>query len=149
MIIDKIENARIYHNISESITEGLAFLQSLDIETIHNGKHTINGDLLYAIISEYTTKAHENNIMEAHKEYVDIQYILEGTEQIGFTTLAQQKVTKAYDQEGDYALFEAPLDVITLKKGMFAIFFPDDLYLPGLQTEKSENVKKVVVKVKW
>ena len=45
-------------------------------------------------------------------------------------------------------LFKEPYDIITLKAGMFAIFFPDDLHMPEVTTKKSSSVKKVVVKVK-
>lgn len=149
MIIDKIENASLYTNIHERIAEGLLYLQNVDIETLSLGKQEINGDLLYAISSEFTTKAKENNILEAHKKYLDIHYIIGGTEQIAITTLADQKINKEYNLEDDYMLFEGTTDTITLKKGMFAIFFPDDLHLPGIHTKKAETVKKIVVKVKW
>ena len=45
-------------------------------------------------------------------------------------------------------LFKESSDLITLKKGMFAIFFPDDIHLPEIKSGKISKVKKVVVKVK-
>tara|TARA_R110002012_G_scaffold318604_1_gene537344 strand:- start:40175 stop:40624 length:450 start_codon:yes stop_codon:yes gene_type:complete len=149
MIIDKIENAKLYVNIHKRVAEGLAYLQNLDINSLTLGKQVIDGDLLYAITSEFRTKPKESVILEAHKKYLDIHYVLEGSEQIGVATLYNQKIHKEYSHEDDYMLFEGPTDIIKLKKGMFAIFFPDDLHMPGIHTENAENVKKIVIKVKW
>lgn len=148
MILDKIENSGIYKLINTRLAKAFDFLQITDLSTLSPGKHIIDGDTIYAIVFEYNTQTKVGKSLESHIKYIDVQYMVEGTEQIGITTYKDQKATKAYDNENDYLLFEDSFDKITLKKGMFAIFFPDDLHLPELAAGMNSKVKKIVVKVK-
>ncbi len=148
MILDKIENANLYKGMHVGISAALDYIQNTDFSDVASGKHKIEGDAVFAIVNEYETKNAEDNLLESHKKYVDVQYIAEGVEQIGITTLVNHKPTKLYDAADDYMLFKEPYDVITLSKGMFAIFFPDDIHLPGIKSGNISKVKKIVVKVK-
>jgi len=148
MIIDNIENASLYAGVSKPIKKALNYIQNTDFTNIKLGKHQINGDNMYALVNEYETKNATESFLEGHRKYIDVQFIIDGTEQIGYTALANQIVTKKYDSKDDYLLFNDQHSMISLKKGMFAIFFPNDLHMPGIKIEKSSIVKKVVVKVK-
>lgn len=150
MIIDKIENAHIYKGLGNRINAGLKYLQNTNFSNLEQGKYTIEEDAVFALINKYQTKDESNDdcYLEGHKKYVDIQYVCSGSEQIGLATLKNQKAIKEYVSDDDYQLFEEDYSLITLKEGMFAIFFPDDLHLPGIKSEKIDTVKKVVVKVK-
>lgn len=147
MILDKIENSGIYKCIDTRLSKAFDFLQTTDLSTLSLGKHIIDGDKLYAVVFEYETQPQGDKSLESHIKYIDVQYMIEGTEQIGITTLKDQKSTKEYDHENDYMLFDESFDQITFKKGMFAVFFPDDLHLPGLDAGMNSKVKKIVVKV--
>ena len=150
MIIDKIENAHLYKGLGKRINVGLNYLQSTNLSNLEEGKHLIDNEDVFAIINEYETKVDDigNNYLEGHKKYIDIQYICDGTEQIGLTTFKNQKAIKEYVANDDYQLFEENYSLVTLTEGMFAIFFPDDLHLPGIKSEKINTVKKIVIKVK-
>ena len=87
-------------------------------------------------------------MLEAHQNYIDVQLLLDGEEHVGYATLKSQNAIKAYNHEQDFALFKNSYSTNLLSKGMFAVFFPDDLHLPGLKVGESELVKKVIVKVK-
>ena len=55
-------------------------------------------------------------------------------------------IIAAYNAEKDITFFEGLAETyITVKPGMFAIFFPQDGHAPGITLE---GVKKVIVKVK-
>jgi len=148
MIIDKIENAHLYAKTHIRIHTALEYIKKTNFLELANGKYEINGDKIFAIVNEYETKKPAKNLLESHKKYIDIQFLVEGTEQIGFTSLYNQKPVKLYDNTDDYMLFNEPYNLITLNKGMFAIFYPDDIHLPGLIANNPSKVKKVVVKVK-
>lgn len=148
MIFDKIENADLYKGINSRIAKALNYLQNTDFSDLKNGKHEIDGDAVFSLINEYDTKNNDDNLLESHLKYIDVQYVAEGIEQIGITSFTNQKTFKSYDNADDYMLFKEPYNLITLNKGMFAIFFPDDLHMPGLNAGKISKVKKVVVKVK-
>lgn len=148
MIIDKIENAELYSGINERFGKAFAFLTESDFSQIPPGKFELKGEEIFAILSEYETQNPENSELEGHKKYIDIHFMILGSEKIGVSTLYDQSPTKKYDPDGDFHLFEDQMYYLQLNKGMFAIFFSDDLHLPGIKVNEVKRVKKVVVKVR-
>lgn len=147
MIYDNLDNVKFYKNISADILEGLRYLQHVDLDTIV-GVHQITPKVK-AIVSEYETKPQNDNGYEAHKKYIDIQYLLKGSERVACLPLDRLKETVPYSEERDAAFFTSSLQPIemTLGDGYFAIFFPQDGHMPQLSIGGPEMVKKVVVKV--
>lgn len=148
MILDKIENANLYKGIHAGISKALEYLKNTNLSNLATGRYDLEDDTFFVMVYEYETKKVEGNLLESHIKYIDVQYIAEGIEQIGITTLVNQKPTKLYAAADDYMLYKEPYNLITLNKGMFAIFFPDDMHLPGIKFGDKSKVKKIVVKVK-
>ena len=157
MIYDSIKNIATYKSLSEDIYQGLMFLQNATPD-IANGVYEIT-PRVKAIVSEYETKPENVNGYEAHKEYIDIQYLLAGEERIASLPIEWLTETKPYSQENDCALYSAvtipnPSSLIpnpsylTLLPGYFAVFYPQDGHMPQLCVTTPVPVKKVVVKVK-
>ena len=146
MIKDSLTNHAKYHSLHPLFAKAFEYLQSSDLIDYDEGKYPIDGNDMYASISEYVTKSEGQ--LEGHVEYIDIQYILKGTEIIGFAPKNGQKETIPYSNERDIAFYEGDYEPITLKAGEFIIFYPDDLHLPCLKNGKPSVVKKVVVKVR-
>lgn len=149
MIYDKIDNLEIYADISEDIRLGLEWLRDVNPE-IEKGVYELS-PRVKAIVSEYTTKEVNENGYEAHREYIDIQYLLKGSEKICCLPLEYLKETKAYKAEIDAAFYEEaginPQEM-EIGNGYFAVFYPQDGHMPCLIVEKPEEVKKVVIKIK-
>ena len=149
MIYDKIDNIKTYTGISEDILLGLKWLKDAS-PNVENGVYEIT-PRVKAIVSEYTPKECNENGYEAHRDYIDIQYMISGEERICCLPLEYLKETKTYDEEIDAAFYVErgikPQDLF-LGNGYFAILFPQDGHMPQLCVDEPQNVKKVVVKVK-
>ena len=52
-----------------------------------------------------------------------------------------------YDELYDYTLYQGDATFIKLVPGSFAIFYPNDLHMPGIDEYKTD-VKKMVIKVR-
>jgi len=148
MILDKIENAGFYSCISENLKKGFDFLKNTDLSQVEVGRFEIDGKNVFALISEYESKAHQDCRLEAHQAYADIQYIVSGREAIGFAPLNGQTVTEEYIAEKDIVFFSGETTQLILETGMFAVFYPQDAHRPSMQIDEPEHVKKIVVKVK-
>lgn len=150
MIADTINNSELYKNLSPLIKKGFDYIKQTDFSKMELGKYLIEGDALFALFQEYETKDINDCKLEAHKKYIDIQFILSGRELIGVTPLTDQLPSKEYNADDDYALYDnISSSMIKLESGDFAIFFPTDLHMPCLKIDnRSEKVKKVVIKVK-
>lgn len=148
MILDKLENAALYASISENMKIGFDYLATTDFTNLEPGKYEIAGKNIFALVSEYQSKEHQDCRPEAHRNYADIQYIVSGREIIGFATLNNQTVTDEYNTDKDIIFFSGETTPLILESGMFAVFFPQDVHRPCMQIDGPEKVKKVVVKVR-
>ena len=146
MILDTLDNYHLYQSINERIAKGFEFLHNTDLDAIPSGKHDIDGDTIFALVQEYQTKPLAECKLESHKKYIDIQYVIRGEEFMGITTKNNQNILEV-NEEKDYTFYEGTTSLVRVSKGMFTIFFPDDLHQPCVQTESVSEVKKVVIKV--
>jgi len=147
MIIDILKNADRY-SLNSGISKAFHWLQSADLKNIAPGKYEIEGEALFALVQEYETSDPATEQMEAHKKYIDVQYIIAGQERVGHAILKGQAISKAYNEAEDFMLFsDAPAFFSIFEAGMFMIFFPTDLHMPCIKNEQVSTVKKVVLKV--
>ena len=149
MIFDHISNMAIYQGLSSDIAFGLDYLKQMKPDTAV-GVYHINQQVK-AIVSEYETKLENEHGYEAHKKYIDIQYLLSGEEQIACLPIERLKEVKPYNEENDAAFYAADPSrqpsYFSLLPGYFAIFYPQDGHMPCLCVNEAKVVKKVVVKV--
>lgn len=147
MIIDKLSNKKCYYGLGERIKKAFEYLDSIDPQSIEKGKYLIDGENIYASVQEYDTKLPEDGRWEAHKRYIDIQYIVKGEEKMGYTNVNNIKTTVEYDASKDIFFGEGKGDLFLVKEGNFAIFYPEDAHMPCICNEKPESLKKIVLKI--
>ena len=148
MIVDRISNADLYTSLHPLFKEAFSFLENPDIAGIVEGKHLIKGRELYANVEVYQTRAADEGLCEAHRKYIDIQFIVDGREHVGYAPLVDQRMAEEYSEERDIAFYYEDFpSYIALSTGMFAIFFPGDAHKPCRYLESSSKVKKIVVKI--
>lgn len=148
MIVDKIENAGQYSNLGNRIQKSLDFIRKTDLKKLQPGRYDIEGDNIFALISEYQTKPESEGKLEAHRKYIDVQYVINGEELMGYAPLGNQEILESYKEENDIVFFNGEKVFITVKEGMFAIFFPEDAHMPGINVNEKSSVKKLVIKVR-
>jgi biofilm protein TabA len=144
------EFAIAYFRNKERWDRAFAFLKNSDLNNLEVKKHELDGDNLYALVSEYMTKNEEDAKFEAHKKYVDIQYVISGSEQISVSPVTKKgEVLTPYDETKDleFMTVTGSSDYVATPEKFF-IFFPSDLHRPGVKVGANAQVKKVVVKVK-
>jgi len=147
MIYDQIKFSTKYECISNEIKIALDFLRKEKLHKLPIGRINIRENDIFCLVSEYTTKPISECSLESHKKYIDIQSIAHGKEKIGCLLLNNQSIIRSYDDANDYTLYKGNPNLLNMGLGMFAIFFPNDLHMPGIGPIKNK-VKKVVIKVK-
>jgi YhcH/YjgK/YiaL family protein len=147
MVIDKIENYRLYSKLTKRMAKGFEFIAETDLASLESGKYQIENDDIFAIVQEYDTKEEKDCVLEGHHKYIDIQYVIKGVEFMGFTPLTDQ-ISVEENLEKDYTFYKSNTSLLRVEEGMFTIFFPEDLHSPGVKAGQISKVKKVVVKVK-
>ncbi|MEA2019606.1 MAG: YhcH/YjgK/YiaL family protein [Campylobacterota bacterium] len=104
----------------------------------------------FALEQTYNSKDREKCFFESHKQYIDVQFILEGEEIIEVDNIKNLNVYFEYDKNIDLIKYDDSnfASSIKLKKGDIAIFFPDDAHMPCIKINEPIKVIKTVVKVK-
>jgi biofilm protein TabA len=148
MIVDSLPNCGAYIPVSEGVAAALEFLRSHKDETLAPGRYEISGDDVYALVMSYETKPEESGKYEAHQRYVDVQYVVKGEERMGYAEVSSLNATGEYSIEKDFVLLDGPGDFLTIKAGMFAVFFPQDAHMPGIMVGSPQSVTKIVVKIR-
>ena len=148
MILDTLDNIRLYSNINPYFETALNYLKTTDFKAMNPGRYEVSGNDINAIISDYKTKHLEDCRLEAHRKFIDVHFAAEGSELIAYALFANQEQVTEYDAENDFALYCAEKNYFTLTKRMFAVLFPADLHMPGIMINEPADVKKVVLKVR-
>jgi biofilm protein TabA len=145
MIIDRLEHARMYRPLAVDIARALDYLQQTDLRALADGRYELDGDRLFAMVQRYRPKPVAEATWEAHRQYIDVQYILDGRERMGYTYLrGDLRVRQLYDAQKDVIFFDAAGDMLDVPAGSFVIFTPHDVHAPGLTTEPAVSVQQVV-----
>jgi len=121
------------------------FPPSLDRES-HHTRHPIDGERMYVSIDVAQGRGREGPRLEAHRRYIDIQFTIEGHEEIGWKPIGECRSTAvAFDAAKDITFFhDRPVVWLPVPAGHFAIFFPEDAHAP---LGGRGVLKKAIVKV--
>ena len=148
MIFDHISKASLYSFPNPLLVRGLQFLREQNPSELEIGRITLDGNRLFALVQEYPTRPEPDCFWEAHRKYIDVQFLAGGVEDVGYAKLEELKIIQPYDATKDMTKLDGNGITLTLKAGSFAIFFPHDAHKPCMASGgKSGPVKKVVVKV--
>lgn len=150
MIFDKMVNSQDYYDNYPDMKLVREFADKFSRDNMADGTYEIDGKRVFAMIQSYKTKAQTPEMMfEAHKKYIDVQYIVQGIERIRWASLDKVSLVKEeYSKGNDIAFYEGDAQFdFTLTKGTFLFLTPNDAHLPGLCAEKEVNTRKIVFKI--
>jgi YhcH/YjgK/YiaL family protein len=145
MIFDQLSNASLYTTLHPLFAEGFTFIRQRGAEAAP-GRYELPGGA-YALVQEYDSKPAEGARFEAHRRFIDIQYLVSGEEILYYAPL-DRLAAGEYLPDKDMQ----PLDGLGMplhaQAGDFAIFYPADAHMPSRQTARGPApVKKVIIKI--
>jgi YhcH/YjgK/YiaL family protein len=146
MIIDRLANESPLYQLPSRLARALEYLRATDMRAVALGRHDLDDDQLFALVQEYTTRTADQCVWEAHRRYIDVQFVVTGAERMGIASLGQMREREAYDSARDVAFFEPGSEFVTIRAGMFAIFGPEDVHSPCHVAGHPGLVRKVVIK---
>ena len=148
--INRKEFAISYFRHKERWDRAFKFLKDNDLSKLEVKRYELDGDNLYAPVSEYLTKNEEDARFEAHRKYIDIQYVINGNEKMNIAPITSVlEILNPYDEVKDIEFITVPQIVnFNASPDNFFIFFPGDAHRPGLKDGENSQVRKIVVKVK-
>lgn len=132
MIIDSLEEAARYGSLHPLFPRAFDALKGPDLASLAPGRHPLDAEGLYLVIARAEGAGTDGAVLEAHRRYIDIQMVIEGTDLIGWRPLsACTDVRSPYDEAKDVILYgERPLVWNPVGGTRFAVYFPGDAHAP-------------------
>ena len=148
--IDSLSSKKWLSGIGQS-NKIINIIEKTDFTKKDDDTYKIDSKDFYYIITTYNTSNNiEEKSAEAHRKYIDLQYILYGEEKIGYSDYRNPKMLLTdYNEDNDTELFSRIEDegFFILKKGMYAVFFPVDVHRPGMTNKEVRGVRKIIFKI--
>lgn len=151
MICDLLINADTYAALNPGIDRVLKAAKEISAENFPKEPVVLDGTDIFINVPNYETHGTDTAVFEAHRQYIDVFVMVEGTETVYVKrTDALKHITRSYDPAIDALLadFEDDAIPIRLEPGTFLILFPQDAHAPACHAEHSSNVKKLIGKVR-
>jgi biofilm protein TabA len=151
MIVGSLQEVAQQCNSSPFIRKALEFLREVPDKALPDGRVQVDGTNVYAIVQSYASAPVSETLrFEAHRQYIDIQFVISGKELMGWAPLKSMMTTIPYNESKD-ALYgvvsPANVTFVHYGAGQAVVLYPTDAHSPGLADGDSQPVKKVVVKV--
>ncbi len=151
MITANINDAivEIYKNLHPRFAAAFEALKKLVAEDAEVGKYEIDGTDLFILVQEYETKLLSEKKFEIHREYIDIQCMMQGEEAMGVESLDKLTAMGEYTPDAQFFYLNDAYDKINVGAGEFVIFFPGEPHAPSAAVgDVPSKVKKAVVKIR-
>jgi YhcH/YjgK/YiaL family protein len=147
MIIAPLLVANRYANLHPLFDAAFAFLRRAESLALPDGRHPIDGEFLHAVVSRRPARPPENAVLEAHRNHIDIHYIIAGADTIGWRSFEDcRAISREYDPADDVELFhDRPVSWTLILPGSFVVLFPEDAHAP---MASPDGLHKIVVKVR-
>jgi len=144
MIIDSCKNITTYAALLPFLENGLAACENAS--ELEVGRYDFEGG--YFMIQQGSTTPLSEGTFEAHRDYIDVQILLDGAEEIAWLEYTDATTAAPYDEASDKERLDGPRDHhILISKGMFWVAFPNDAHKAVAHSDQPHDYRKIVMKL--
>lgn len=149
MIVTTIDKLDSYSEIPYA-KDIMDFIENFKKTDMKPDRYDIHGDDLFAAVSRYDTEPRVQRKFESHRKYIDLQIVLDGSEEMDWAPIDSLNMTdNGFERGDDIAFYEGTeLSTVTLGGDQCAILFPEDGHRPNIMHKNINNVLKIVFKVR-
>ena len=114
MILSQFSDLHRYDSLNPLFKKAFDWISSTDFSSLTLGKHEIAGADLFSNVQEYETRPVSESFFEAHRKFIDIQFLIDGEEYIGYCPKSELIIDDGYDEQKDLGFGEGIVDFIKL-----------------------------------
>ena len=148
MIFGNISKLAEYDFLPKAVLECFEYAKTHDLKSYAKGSHEIDGERLFVNIVEYTTTSPEERFWEAHKNYLDVHFMLDGCEQIDLNFIQNMQLKEFVPKDDFLPMDGEKNSSVVLNNGDFLICYPADAHRTAVAVDKPGTIKKAIFKVK-
>ena len=128
MILTNLQSTDRIENLHPLFKKLFDYVKTHDLLKAPLGRIVLDGDNLFINNDEAICRSVDEQVMEIHRKYIDVQIVLEGEESVGWKPLNEiQHISKAYDEVLDFELSDdKPSTYFHVTPGQIYILFPED-----------------------
>ena len=148
MIHSTLDESACYESLHPHFKEVFDYIKSHDLRAMEPQRLELRGEELFINRIDAPSNPQDEQPIEAHESYIDIQILLEGRERIGWLPRAKCLSPRAtYDESKDIIFYhDQPTSYVDLLPGDFVILFPQDGHAPFIGD--GSPISKLIVKVR-
>lgn len=136
-----------YTGFHHNLDTALSYLSSHNLNELPLGRTEVDGNQVFINVMEASAAPSAEKEFEIHKNYMDIQIDLAGTEIIEIGDSSAMTV-HGYDAETDFGTVSCNTTVsCTMGAGNFIVCMAEEPHKPGVAALADTFLKKCVVKV--
>ena len=145
MIVCPWKELRRYATILPGVEEAVALVENL--KTMEPGVYPLeNGGRV--MVQRGTTVPAQGGEPEAHRKFLDIQYIVKGQEVVGWAPVETLIPTVPFSEEKDVGFYTGHCEFMRIGEGYCYVVFPEDAHMPSRHLDVPNDYEKIVVKLK-
>lgn len=148
MIFDSLKNKENYRYFP-ALYQALNYLDSLPDWELSAPHVVLDEDKLFCNLVTFVSKPEDQCLYEAHRNFIDVHFIVSGIEKIATSDLSSLTLEVPYAPEKDIEFLKGSADgCYELKPGQFMVCFPSDAHKVGMMKDQPADVRKIVFKIK-
>jgi len=144
MILDRLCEAARYEGLHPRFHEAFEFLKTAADKPC--GRYELSGGM-YVNIMDARTHAEGEGFFEAHRRFIDIQYLFDGHSACVWAPTGSLEVKTPFDEEKDCEFLTGEGNAVSVRAGDFYILWPSDAHEPHRQDKEPDAYRVAVVKV--
>lgn len=148
MILSKLSDSHLIEALHPSFKSVFDYLKQNDLSKVPTGRITLDADNIFINIDDAELRTQSEQVLEIHRQHIDIHIPLSGEEIVGWTPLDDLEVpsNEPFDVKRDFALYAQKASTyFTVKPGQFYIMFPEDAHAPIIG---NGTLRKLIAKVR-
>ena len=148
MVFGNIRDLKSFTYLEEAVRRCFDYTRQHDLLGYEKGSHPIDGDELFVNIVEYETTTPENRFWEAHRQYLDLHFMLRGPEQIDVNFIDNMEQKEFVEKDDFLPLEGEPNSHVVLNEGDFLLCYPADAHRTAIQVGHPAIIKKAIFKIR-
>lgn len=148
MIYAKNTDALTYRGIHPNLDLALTHITPEFLSKVGYERTELRGSDVYATRFTYKTVPEDESFFEAHKKYLDIHIMVDGSEGVEIAPPEELEEFERVEANDFYAYRGLANYKLTLSPGDFLVVFPGDAHRIKMCLNCPETVSKVVFKVR-
>lgn len=148
MILADLSDSRHIEALHPAFKAVIDYVRNNDLTKVQAGRITLDGENIFINVDDATLRDQKSQVLEVHRQYIDIHFPLDGEEIVGWTPTKalKQPSVEPFDVKKDFALYAQQASTyFTVKPGQFYIMFPEDAHAPIIG---KGTLRKLVAKIR-